>query len=226
MCIVNFLGHGFQWWQDNAHPNPAPFVVPKNCEIRFYVEQSQGVYAPLGADGGYDANRTAPIIVEELDGQFQYLVRVFSPGDRCPEHLFINEANVWNDIFIHREQGNGPFNYIPGRQFLEVNGLPLLTLREFGPQENIPIRFQHNRQFACSPDKTSMFTLSWLANHMRDMLIAHPLFDLEIDNHEHIILRWLVCREMLIADNLDLAYQNLRGLVLEEREQQIDQFIR
>lgn len=204
MVIVNFLGHGYQWWQGNPNPdnpNPAPFVVPENCEIRFYIQQ-----AGDGGNGFYDANNTVPIIREELVAEEggEHLVQTFHPGDNCPEHFLITDLKNWWDIYENQVQGEGPYAYIAGNRQLGINGFPPLTIREFGPQENRPPRFLQTRQFACSPRRDSIFALSLLANHIRELLTNHPLFDMEAINiHEPIVLRWLVCREIAHANNID-----------------------
>lgn len=199
MVIVNFIGHGFQWWQGN-NPNPAPFVVPENCEIRFYIQQ-----AGDGGNGLYDANDTVPIIREELVAEEggEHLVQTFHPGDNCPEHFLITDPRNWDDIYENQVRGEGPYAYMARNQWLGINGFPPLTIREFGPQENRPSRFLQTRQFACSPGRDSIFALSWLANHIRELLTNQPLFEIGINIHEPIVLRWLVCREIAHANNIE-----------------------
>lgn len=212
MVIVNFIGHGFQWWQGN-NPNPAPFVVPENCEIRFYIQQ-----AGDGGNGLYDANDTVPIIREELVAEEggEHLVQTFHPGDNCPEHFLINEVITWNDIYERRVKGQGPFEYFQRYEDRGINGFPPLRFREFGLREDNPYRFHPNRQFVCSPlQPNSIFALSWLVNHMQKILTYQPIFGTQIDEDEDIVLRWLVCRQDLHADNLDGIPKPLKKLFEE-----------
>lgn len=211
MVIVNFVGHGFQWWQGN-NPNPHDFNILPDNEVRMYIRQAvlndqgagyqtvDGIYR----DGLYGAEDTIPIIQEELNNQFGHLVQAFPPRENCPEHFLINDGGTWNDIYERRVKGQGPFEYIEGGENRGINGFSPLRFREFGRRENNPRRFHPDRQFVCSPlQPNSIFALSWLVNHMREILTVQPIFGVPIHEDEDIILRWLVCRQDLHADDLD-----------------------
>ena len=48
------------------------------------------------------------------------------------------------------------------------------------------------------------------------MLTVHPIFGIPIHEDEDIVLRWLVCRQDLHADNLDDIPGLLNNLLIEE----------
>lgn len=210
--IINFLGHGFQWWQNNIdvpdpdpnhfNPNPDPFAVPENCEIRFYIQQAGDLDA-FGqiVNGDYDGRNTPPIINHELNRNWEDIVAAYHPEERCPEHFLIGDIGNWRDI-TQQVQGLRRLDYMGGVINIVVNGDVRLRIREFGYQGELP-RFPNNRQFACSPSE-SIFSLSWLANHMREMLIAQgEIFGLNIVEDEPMVLRWLVCREPVVANDIN-----------------------
>lgn len=223
MVIVNFIGHGFQWWQGN-NPNPHDFNIPPGNEVRMYIRQAvlndQGtdyqIVDGIYRDGLYSAGDTIPIIQEELNNQFGHLVQAFPPGENCPEHFLINDGFTWNDIYERRVKEQGPFEYLQGFEDRGINGFPPLHFREFGLREDNPRRFDPDRQFVCSPlQPNSIFALSWLVNHIREILTAQPIFGIQIDEDEDIVLRWLVCRQDLHADNLDGIPELLKDLFKE-----------
>lgn len=224
MVIVNFIGHGFQWWQGN-NPNLHDFNIPPGNEVRMYIRQAvlnvQGagyqIVDGIYRNGLYDAGDTIPIIQEELNNQFGHLVQAFPPGENCPEHFLINEGGAWNDIYENVRERQGPFEYFQGYEDRGINGFPPLHFREFGLREDNPRRFHPDRQFVCSPlQPNSIFALSWLVNHMREMLTVHPIFGIPIHEDEDIVLRWLVCRQDLHADNLDDIPGLINNLLIEE----------
>lgn len=221
MVIVNFVGHGFQWWRGN-NPNPNAFVVAPNIELRMYVQQAafdeNGHFLAEEnhgfRDGLYDANNTVPIIQQEMIGLFDGFMEQFHAGENCPEHFLINAMEAWDDI----RRGGRPYVYLPGWQNIGIEGAPPLRIREFGPNNVNPPRFQPNRQFVCSPTfDESIFALNWLVNNIRPLLTNQPIFGIPIPNDEFIVLRWLVCRQPVRADIWEDIPGGINNLLGEAR---------
>lgn len=180
--IINFIGHGFQWFQ-NANPNPAPFQVENNTAIRLYIN----------AGALYGAQNTPRIITNEREGNMNNIIEHFEDGAVCPELLLIRDGGTWNDIIADNR-----FQYLPEFRCPNVGG-HIVRIREIAfPNEP--------REFALSPEQNNqVFSLSWLVAYMRAIMEQYAMIGHENppNENEEIILRWLVCRQELQANNLE-----------------------
>lgn len=193
--IINIIGHGFQWFRGNE-PNPEPFQVGANTVIRLYED----------ANILYGAENTPRIIADERNGNMGNIIEHFEDGNNCIELLLIKDGIVWNDI-----TADGRFYYQGDAQLPNVDG-HIVRIREIAfPNEP--------REFALSPEQyNQIFSLSWLAANIRAIMIerANIVHQNPPDEAEEIVLRWLVCRQGLQADNLDDIPGLLNNLLIEE----------
>ena len=192
--IINVIGHGFQWFREDEQ-NPAPFQVGVNTSIRLYVN----------ADVLFGAENIPQIIADERDGNMGSIIEHFEHGVNCPELLLIRDGRVWNDIIA-----DGRFHYQLGFQLPNVDG-HIVRIRE--------IMFVNEpREFALSPEQNDqIFSLSWLARNIRDIMMERANLagqDLP-DKTEEIVLRWLVCRQGLQANNAGAIPEALNYLLDE-----------
>lgn len=185
MVIVNFIGHGFQWWQGDD-PNPLPFLT--NHQIKFYVSHEPGRNL-------YTGSWSAPIICLEAEFELPYGIPrpagdafvdppiVINGGERCPEHILIQDIGVWQDV--------QQLQMTKGREILLLSGLRIREVVQIYGHE------PEQREFVVMPEhKENAFALSWLIDNMPDILRNHA----EIDDDLYIF-RWLVCRYKIKADN-------------------------
>ena len=194
IMIINIIGHGFQWFRGNEL-NPEPFQIGVNTVIRLYV--NAGVL--------YGAENTPPIIADERDGNMGNIIEHFEHGDNCPELLLIKDVRYWNDI-----KAGGKFNYELGFQLPNVDG-HIVRIREIAlPNEP--------REFVLIPEQDNqIFSLSWLAANIRAIMEerANQVHQNPPSEAEEIVLRWLVCRQGLQADNPEDIPERLNDLLDE-----------
>lgn len=192
--IINIIGHGFQWFRGNE-PNPEPFQVGANTVIRLYVE----------AGFLYGAENTPRIIVDERNGNMGNIIQHFKHGDNCPELLLIKDVRYWNDI-----KAGGQFHYKSDIQLPNVNG-HIVRIREIAlPNEP--------REFVLIPEQNNqIFSLSWLAANIRAIMEerTNQVHQNPLGEAEEIVLRWLVCRQELQADNPEDIPERLNDLMEE-----------
>lgn len=193
--IINIIGHGFQWFRGEEQ-NPEPFQVGVNTFIKLYV--NAGIL--------YGAKNTPTIIAVERDKKKrENSIEDFQHGRNCPELLLIRDGGVWNDIIA-----DGQFHYELDFQLPNVDG-HIVRIREIAfPNEP--------REFVLSPEQNNqIFSLSWLAANIRAIMVQRAINANQNlpDEGEEIVLRWLVCRQELQADNPEDIPERLNDLLGE-----------
>lgn len=190
--IINVIGHGFQWFREDEQ-NPAPFQVGVNTSIRLYVN----------ANVLFGAENTPQIIADERDGNMGNIIEHFEHGGNCPELLLIRDRGVWNDIIA-----DDRFHYQEGFQLPNVDG-HIVRIREI-------FFVDEPQEFALSPEQNDqIFSLSWLVRNIRDIMMerANLAGQHLPDEAEEIVLRWLVCRQGLQANNAEAIPEALNDLL-------------
>lgn len=194
--IINILGHGFQW-MNGYNQNPAPFNVNANTSIRLYIH----------INGLYGAENTPIIIHDEREGNMNHIVEHFEDENACPELLLIKDGGNWIDVIA-----DGQYQYQQGFQLLNVNGHRVKTRGILYQGDPVP------REFALSLDEENkIFSLSWLSANIRAIMNQRATMANEAppNEAEEIILRWLVCRQELNANNPDEIPEELNILMGE-----------